>query len=95
MGILLTLLIIAIFYYLCVKPSRKKAKAKKVRQNKKARKAKTNKTKTNPGVSTAVRGPALSSQPDDDYDHQRYRAYREEQAAYDDFIASLDMADDS
>ena len=23
-----------------------------------------------------------------------YRAYREEQAAYDDFIASLDMADD-
>ena len=82
------------FYYLCVKPSRKKAKAKKVRQNKKAHKAKTNKTKTNPGVSTAVRGPALSSQPDDDYDNQRYRAYREEQAAYDDFIASLDMADD-
>ena len=36
---------------------------------------------------------ALSSQ-QDDYDNQRYRAYREEQAAYDDFIASLDMADD-
>ena len=93
MGILLTILIIAMFYLFCVKPSRKKAKARKVRQNRKARKAKTNKAKAHTGASTAVRGAALSSQ-QDDYDNQRYRAYREEQAAYDDFIASLDMSDD-
>ena len=93
MGILLTILIIAMFCLFCVKPSRKKAKARKVRQNRKARKAKTNKAKAHTGASTAVRGTALSSQ-QDDYDNQRYRAYREEQAAYDDFIASLDMADD-
>ena len=76
-----------------VKPSRKKAKARKVRQNRKARKAKTNKAKAHTGTSTTMRGTTLSSQ-QDDYDYQRYRAYREEQAAYDDFIASLDMADD-
>ena len=81
------------FCLFCVKPSRKKAKARKVRQYRKARKAKTNKAKAHTGTSTAVRGAALSSQ-QDDYDNQRYRAYREEQAAYDDFIASLDMADD-
>ena len=93
MGILLTILIIAMFCLFCVKPSRKKAKARKVRQNRKARKAKTNKAKAHTGTSTTMRGTALSSQ-QDDYDNQRYRAYREEQAAYDDFIASLDMADD-
>ena len=31
---------------------------------------------------------------DIDYDYYRLREMREEQAAYDDFIASLDMADD-
>ena len=29
-----------------------------------------------------------------DINDQMYRAYREERAAYDDFIASLDMGDD-
>ncbi len=42
------------FYLFCVKPSRKKAKARKVRQNRKARKAKTNKAKAHTGASTAV-----------------------------------------
>ena len=32
---------------------------------------------------------------DIDYDYYRLREMREEQAAYDDFIASLDMADDN
>ena len=31
---------------------------------------------------------------DDEINDQVYRAYREERAAYDDFIASLDMGDD-
>ena len=30
---------------------------------------------------------------DDDFDEAEYRAYREELAAYDDFVASLDMDD--
>ena len=29
----------------------------------------------------------------DDFDEAEYRAYREELAAYDDFVASLDMGD--
>lgn len=35
----------------------------------------------------------LRHQQDDNSDYARYRAKREEQAAYDDFIASLDMDD--
>lgn len=31
------------------------------------------------------------SSDDDDFDEAEYRAYREELAAYDDFVASLDM----
>ena len=30
---------------------------------------------------------------DDEFDEAEYRAYREELAAYDDFVASLDMDD--
>lgn len=33
------------------------------------------------------------SKQDDDFDEAEYRAYREELAAYDDFVASLDMDD--
>jgi len=36
----------------------------------------------------------LAIQDSDDDDLNAYRAYREELAAYDDFIASMDMADD-
>ena len=36
-------------------------------------------------------GAAGVSSDDDDFDEAEYRAYREELAAYDDFVASLDM----
>ena len=38
-------------------------------------------------------GAARVSSYDDDFDEAEYRAYREELAAYDDFVASLDMDD--
>ena len=38
-------------------------------------------------------GAAGVSSDDDDFDEAEYRAYREELAAYDDFVASLDMDD--
>ena len=38
-------------------------------------------------------GAARVSSYDDDFDEAGYRAYREELAAYDDFVASLDMDD--
>ena len=38
-------------------------------------------------------GAAGGSSDDDDFDEAEYRAYREELAAYDDFVASLDMDD--
>ena len=38
-------------------------------------------------------GAARVSSDDDDFDEAEYRAYREELAAYDDFVASLDMDD--
>lgn len=36
----------------------------------------------------------LFNEEEDEVAYNAYRVYREEQAAYDDFIASLDMADD-
>ena len=44
------------------------------------------------GVGGGGRAGSHSSQ-DDDFDEAEYRAYREELAAYDDFVASLDMDD--
>ena len=38
-------------------------------------------------------GAAGVSRDDDEFDEAEYRAYREELAAYDDFVASLDMDD--
>jgi hypothetical protein len=38
-------------------------------------------------------GAARVSSYDDEFDEAEYRAYREELAAYDDFVASLDMDD--
>ena len=38
-------------------------------------------------------GAAEGSSDDDEFDEAEYRAYREELAAYDDFVASLDMDD--
>ena len=38
-------------------------------------------------------GAAGVSSDDDEFDEAEYRAYREELAAYDDFVASLDMDD--
>lgn len=38
-------------------------------------------------------GAARVSSYDDDFDEAEYRAYREELAAYDDFVSSLDMDD--
>ena len=38
-------------------------------------------------------GAAGGSSDDDEFDEAEYRAYREELAAYDDFVASLDMDD--
>ena len=38
-------------------------------------------------------GAAGVSSDDDDFDEAEYRAYREELAAYDDYVASLDMDD--
>ncbi len=45
------------------------------------------------GGAGAIGGGGISRSFDDDDDSQ-YRAYREELAAYDDFVASLDMNDD-
>ena len=39
----------------------------------------------------SYQGPTASHYNNDDLDYERYRAQAEEQAAYDDFIASLDM----
>ena len=44
------------------------------------------------GVGGGGRAGSHSSQ-DDEFDEAEYRAYREELAAYDDFVASLDMDD--
>ena len=44
------------------------------------------------GVGGGGRAGSHSSD-DDDFDEAEYRAYREELAAYDDFVASLDMDD--
>ena len=44
------------------------------------------------GVGGGGRAGSHSSQ-DDEFDETEYRAYREELAAYDDFVASLDMDD--
>ena len=44
------------------------------------------------GVGGVGRAGSHSSQ-DDEFDEAEYRAYREELAAYDDFVASLDMDD--
>ena len=44
------------------------------------------------GVGGIGRARSYSRQ-DDDFDEAEYRAYREELAAYDDFVASLDMDD--
>jgi len=44
------------------------------------------------GVGGGGRAGSHSSQ-NDDFDEAEYRAYREELAAYDDFVASLDMDD--
>ena len=41
----------------------------------------------------SYQGPTASHYNNDDLDYERYRAQAEEQAAYDDFIASLDMDD--
>ena len=38
-------------------------------------------------------GAAGVSSDDDEFDEAEYRAYREELAAYDDFVASLDLDD--
>lgn len=40
-----------------------------------------------------VGGAGRYSSQDDDFDEAEYRAHREELAAYDDFVASLDMDD--
>ena len=74
---------------------------KEIEQQKKTKKKKQRKgrntdykTSNNMGTTT-FRGGASSShhQVNNNIDYERYRAYREEQAAYDDFIASLDMDD--
>ena len=70
-----------------------RSKSKRSRKQKKGRNT-DYKTSNNMGTTT-FRGGVSSSphQLNNNIDYERYRAYREEQAAYDDFIASLDMDD--
>lgn len=70
----------------------KKAEAQK-NKNSKSNNTKTTKAKQNTYTPSPYRGNTIRHQQEDDSDYARYRAIREEQAAYDDFIASLDMDD--
>ena len=73
---------------------KKKAEAEQNKQSKTDTKPQNNKTKTNMTSTIPMGGYASSYHHDDDSDYERYRAYKEEQAAYDDFIASMDMDND-
>lgn len=71
---------------------------KEIEQQKKAKKKKRKKGRNTDYKTlrtTTFWGDASSTpnQLNKNIDNERYRAYREEQAAYDDFIASLDMED--
>ena len=75
--------------------ARKKAEAEQNKQSKTDTKPQSNKAKANVASSIPIGGYASSyHHADDDSDYERYRAYKEEQAAYDDFIASMDMDND-
>ena len=101
--IVLLMIVFCILYALIPwnQPYVNRSKARKY----KSRSEKRKKTETrnnipqaaiNPGVyrSNANIGASTYIQKDDNFEYERYRAIREEQAAYDDFIASMDMADD-
>lgn len=101
----LVLLMIVVFFLYAIIPwnqpyinrSRaKRYKKRSVQQKKAEPKNNIPKTTNNPRINrtNANIGAGTYSQKDDNFDYERYRAIREEQAAYDDFIASMDMADD-
>ena len=71
-----------------------KNQKKKAKRRKKSESAITNAARTSNLYNMASGyGAARVSSDDDDFDEAAYRAYREELAAYDDFVASLDMDD--
>lgn len=74
--------------YKSLQKKQKDNTTKKDKQNKESNIV--NRTNTN----TVLGGAALNHYSNNDIDYERLRAIKEEQAAYDDFIASLDMADD-
>jgi len=86
------------------KPLNKETAVEEKVVSKKQQKKAAKKDKTESAIMNAARtsnlynmasgyGAAGVSSDDDDFDEAEYRAYREELAAYDDFVASLDMDD--
>ena len=79
--------------------SSSRPKKDKKRDEKEKEQQKTAATKNNASINTGgyqtntYQGYTTSHYRNDNLDYERYRAQAEEQAAYDDFIASLDMDD--
>ena len=70
-----------------------KNQKKKAKRRKKSDSSIINAARTSNLYNLACGNGAGGGISDDDFDEADYRAYREELAAYDDFVASLDMDD--